>query len=51
MNGVPWWFFDGLPGPYAGTQLASVDPEGAIAAAIPTRAGHRLRRARELLDA
>jgi 2-dehydropantoate 2-reductase len=37
MNGVPWWFFDGLPGPYAGTRLASVDPEGAIAAAIPTR--------------
>jgi 2-dehydropantoate 2-reductase len=37
MNGVPWWFFDGLPGPYAGTPLASVDPDGAIAAAIPTR--------------
>ena len=37
MNGVPWWFFDGLPGPYAGTRLASVDAEGAIAAAIPTR--------------
>jgi 2-dehydropantoate 2-reductase len=37
MNGVPWWFFDGLPGPYAGTRLASVDPDGAIAAAIPTR--------------
>ncbi|MCX7892516.1 MAG: 2-dehydropantoate 2-reductase [Burkholderiales bacterium] len=37
MNGVPWWFFDGLPGPHAGTRLASVDPDGAIAAAIPTR--------------
>lgn len=37
MNGVPWWFFDGLPGPYAGTRLATVDPDGAIAAAIPTR--------------
>jgi 2-dehydropantoate 2-reductase len=37
MNGVPWWFFDGLPGPYSGTRLASVDPDGAIAAAIPTR--------------
>lgn len=37
MNGVPWWFFDGLPGPYAGTRLATVDPDGAIEAAIPTR--------------
>jgi 2-dehydropantoate 2-reductase len=37
MNGVPWWFFDGLPGPYAGMKLATVDPDGAIAAAIPTR--------------
>jgi 2-dehydropantoate 2-reductase len=37
MNGVPWWFFDGFGGEWAGTRLASVDPDGAIAAAIPTR--------------
>ena len=37
MNGVPWWFFDGLPGPFAGTRLESIDPGGAIAAAIPVR--------------
>jgi 2-dehydropantoate 2-reductase len=37
MNGVPWWFCHGLPGPYAGTALAAVDPAGAIAAAIPVR--------------
>ena len=37
MNGVPWWFFDGLPGPFAGTRLESIDPGGAIAAAIPAR--------------
>ncbi len=37
MNGVPWWFFDGFGGEYAGTRLASVDPDGAIAAAIPAR--------------
>lgn len=36
MNGVPWWFFDGMPGPYAGTRLESVDPGGAIGRAIPT---------------
>lgn len=37
MNGVSWWFFDGFGGKYAGTRLASVDPDGLIAAAIPTR--------------
>jgi len=35
MNGVPWWFFHGLPGAYANQALASVDPDGAIAAAVP----------------
>jgi len=28
LNGVPWWFVEGM-------QLKSVDPEGAIAAALP----------------
>ena len=37
MNGVPWWFFEGFGGDYAGTRLKSVDPEGAIAAALPAR--------------
>ncbi|XUW92987.1 2-dehydropantoate 2-reductase [Burkholderia sp. M6-3] len=35
MNGVPWWFCDGLGGDFAGRRLKSVDPDGAIAAAIP----------------
>jgi 2-dehydropantoate 2-reductase len=36
MNGVPWWFSQGLPG--IGDQpLQSVDPGGAIARAIPLR--------------
>jgi 2-dehydropantoate 2-reductase len=35
MNGVPWWFFDGLPGRCAGLRLASVDPAGLLQAAIP----------------
>ena len=26
VNGVPWWYFHGLEGPYEGTRLASVDP-------------------------
>jgi 2-dehydropantoate 2-reductase len=37
MNGVPWWFFEGLGGPHDGLRLTSVDPGGAIAAALPTR--------------
>ncbi|MDI1240193.1 MAG: 2-dehydropantoate 2-reductase [Polaromonas sp.] len=35
MNGVPWWFFQGFGGPYAGTTLKAVDATGEIAAAIP----------------
>jgi len=34
MNGVPWWFCEGLPG-FESKPLASVDPGGTIAAAIP----------------
>jgi len=37
MNGVPWWFFDGLPGPYAGLKLQSVDPGDRCAVALPTQ--------------
>jgi 2-dehydropantoate 2-reductase len=36
MNGVPWWFCDGLGAGLAGTRLTSVDPDGSIAAAIPS---------------
>jgi 2-dehydropantoate 2-reductase len=36
LNGVPWWFFDGFGGPCEGRRLASVDPHGRIAAAVPT---------------
>lgn len=36
MNGIPWWFGDGLPG-LGAAPLESVDPGGAIAAAIPSR--------------
>ncbi len=37
MNGVPWWFFDGQPGPCQGLRLASVDAGDAVRAAIPSR--------------
>jgi 2-dehydropantoate 2-reductase len=34
INGVPWWYFHKLAGPYEGRALASVDPDGLIAANI-----------------
>lgn len=37
MNGVPWWFFEGVSGPYAGTRLHSCDPDGMLQQAIPLR--------------
>lgn len=33
MNGIPWWFFHGF-GKFSGLQLASVDPNGALMAAL-----------------
>jgi 2-dehydropantoate 2-reductase len=35
QNGIPWWYFFKLGGAYEGRQLASVDPNGAIAANLP----------------
>jgi len=34
MNGVPWWYFERMPGPWEGHRIRSVDPDGRIAAAI-----------------
>ncbi len=28
QNGIPWWYFHGFEGQFAGLQLQSVDPEG-----------------------
>lgn len=35
MNGVPWWFLQDFGGALRNTRLMSVDPEGALAQAIP----------------
>lgn len=35
MNGVPWWFLLGGAGELGPTRLASIDPDGAIARALP----------------
>ncbi len=34
QNGIPWWYFMGHAGPYAGHRIETVDPGGQIAAAI-----------------
>lgn len=34
INGLPWWYFHKLAGSYEGCAVTSVDPDGAIAAAI-----------------
>ncbi len=35
MNGVPWWFFEGLPGRCHGLSLTSTDPGGVARAHLP----------------
>ncbi|SDQ95268.1 2-dehydropantoate 2-reductase [Thermostaphylospora chromogena] len=35
QNGIPWWYFHGLPGPYENYRIESVDPGGAVSAALP----------------
>lgn len=35
MNGIPWWFFHGLPVALADTSLRSVDPDGRVTESMP----------------
>ena len=35
VNGIPWWYTHGLPAPFAGRRIASVDPTGALWSALP----------------
>jgi 2-dehydropantoate 2-reductase len=37
MNGIPWWFFQGIGGPHDGRQLKSVDPDGALATGLDAK--------------
>lgn len=36
QNGIPFWYFQGHGGPRAGSHLTSVDPDGRVAASIPS---------------
>jgi 2-dehydropantoate 2-reductase len=35
QNGIPWWYFHELPGPYRGRRIEAVDPDGATSAVLP----------------
>ena len=35
QNGIPWWYFHELAGPYRGRRIEAVDPGGATSAVLP----------------
>lgn len=37
QNGIPWWYFHKIGGPYEGRRVEAVDPDGAIGRAIEGR--------------
>ncbi|NIJ11237.1 2-dehydropantoate 2-reductase [Saccharomonospora amisosensis] len=37
QNGIPWWYFHGMPGPHQGKRIESVDPAGSVSAVLPPR--------------
>jgi 2-dehydropantoate 2-reductase len=38
QNGIPWWYFHGMPGPHQGRRVEAADPGGAVSAVIPPQA-------------
>jgi 2-dehydropantoate 2-reductase len=35
QNGIPWWYFYKLTGPYEDRRIEAVDPDGTVSSAIP----------------
>lgn len=35
QNGIPWWYFHGLPGAYEGKRVETVDPDGVVSKVLP----------------
>jgi 2-dehydropantoate 2-reductase len=35
VNGIPWWYTYGLPAPFGGRRLHSIDPDGALWEGLP----------------
>ncbi|MCI2807915.1 ketopantoate reductase family protein [Eoetvoesiella caeni] len=36
VNGVPWWYFQGIPDHFSGRAIEAVDPGGALLSALPS---------------
>lgn len=36
VNGIPWWYFDGVSGPLAGHQIKAVDPDNSLKRDLPS---------------
>ena len=36
LNGIPWWYFDGIGGAFEGRRVAAVDATGAISKIVPS---------------
>ncbi len=36
LNGIPWWYFDGVGGALEGRRIVAVDPDGAVPASVPS---------------
>jgi len=34
MNGIPWWYFDGIGAPFEGRRLPRIDPDDAVRKAV-----------------
>ncbi|MFB4394940.1 MULTISPECIES: ketopantoate reductase family protein [unclassified Pseudomonas] len=37
VNGVPWWYFHGIEGRFAGRRVEAVDPQGALSESLDLR--------------
>ncbi|MDQ4084916.1 MAG: 2-dehydropantoate 2-reductase [Actinomycetota bacterium] len=35
QNGIPWWYFHGLKGPFEDRRIESVDPDGVVSRTLP----------------
>ena len=37
VNGMPWWYFEGIEGRFAGQRIQAADPDGELARLLPAR--------------
>ncbi|MGB1090869.1 MAG: ketopantoate reductase family protein [Oceanobacter sp.] len=37
VNGIPWWYFQGLPGRFEGQRIQAIDPQGQLDELVPAK--------------